>query len=180
MAKRRATGWWLVAGTIVLMQVGGRAESHGVVMGPSQGAIPARYELAAMTGGGGGGTVALGADGPSPEAGTGETSTDGGSRSGPRDRRNAPIESRPRDTSVNPSPTTGGGGGGGGTTRRRSAVVPVLRGNPNGVDAVQDATPTPGGGGGGAAPADHSPFIRVLPGGDAADWTRSPSPGTGR
>jgi hypothetical protein len=62
-------------------------------------------------------------------------------------------------------------------------VVPVLRGNPNGVDAVQDATPTPsegGGGGGGAVPADMSPFIRVLPGGDAADWTRSPSPGTGR
>jgi hypothetical protein len=168
MAKRRWTGLWLVAGTLFAMQTGGRAESHGAIAGPSQGAIPAAFMLADS-----------GARGPSPEAGTGGVSQDGGSRPAPVGRRNSPIDARPRDTSVNPSPPAGGGGGGG--TARRSAVVPVLRGNPDGVDAVQDATPSPselGGGGGGGVPADLSPFIRVLPGGNAADWTRSPSPGT--
>jgi hypothetical protein len=171
---RRGTGWWLVAGALFLMQTGGQAEGRKTVTGPSQGAIPADYTLAAATGGGGGGggTQDDGARGPSPEAGTGGTSRDGGSRPAPVEERNSPIDSRPRD------PNAGGGGGGGGSGTG-SNIVPALRGNPTGVDAVHEASPSPssgGGGGGGGVPADLSPFIRVLPGGDAADWARSPSP----
>lgn len=134
---RRGTGWWLVAGALFLMQTGGQAEGRKTVTGPSQGAIPADFTLAAAGGGGGGGAQDDGARSPSPAA------------------------------------STGGGGGGG------SNIVPALRGNPSGVDAVHEASPSPsmgGGGGGGGVPADLSPFIRVLPGGDAADWARSPSP----
>lgn len=162
---RRGTGWWLVAGALFLMQTGGQAEGRKTVTGPSQGVIPADFTLAAA-GGGGGGTQDDGARGPSPEAGTGGTSSDGGSRPAPAEGRTSPIDSRPRD------PSAGGGGGG-------SNIVPALRGNPTGVDAVHEASPSPstgGGGGGGGVPADWSPFIRVLPGGDAADWARSPSP----
>jgi hypothetical protein len=76
-------------------------------------------------------------------------------------------------SAASPAPQGGGGGG-----APRSNVVPVLRGNPDGIDAVAEPaspSPSPMGGGGGAV---DGPFIRVLPGGDAADWTRSPSPDT--
>lgn len=181
MAKRRWIGLWMAAGTMFLMQAGGPAHGDVVVTGPSQGTIPdddrapafllARGDTAAdqHQGGGGGGTGNDGARGPSPEAGTGGTSGTGGSRPDEPDDRPVPGSAA--------SPQGGGGGGGG---QRPSNVVPVMPGNPDGIDAVPEPSPSQdpnqGGGGGGGMPMDYSPFIRVLPGGDAADWARSPSP----
>lgn len=68
-----------------------------------------------------------------------------------------------------------GGGGGGQASPSPDNVIPVMPGNPEGLDAVPPASPSPspmsGGGGGGPADGWYGPFIRVLPGGDAADWT---------
>ncbi|MFN3429896.1 MAG: hypothetical protein ACK46X_08080 [Candidatus Sericytochromatia bacterium] len=181
MAKRRLIGFWLAAGTLFVMQAGGPAHGGVVVTGPSQGAIPdddhaPAYVLALGAiaanqnqggGGGGGGTGNDGARGPSPEAGTGGTSGGGGSRPDEADDRPVPGSAA--------SPQGGGGGGG----QRPANVIPVMPGNPDGIDAVPDPSPSPdpnGGGGGGGVPPEYSPWIRVLPGGDAADWARSPSP----
>lgn len=81
--------------------------------------------------------------------------------------------------------TGGGGGGPEASPSPESNVIPVLPGNPWGLDAVPAPSPSPAMGGGGGGPVEagvmDGPFIRVLPGGDAADWTRSPSPSpTGR
>jgi hypothetical protein len=155
MAKRRLIGLWLAAGTLFVMQAGGPAHGGVVVTGPSQGAIPADDRAPGFL-------LARGdtAAGRSQGGGGGGGAADDAARS--------------------PSPAASPQGGGGGGGQRPSNVIPVMPGNPNGIDAVPEPSPSPSpndGGGGGGLPADGSPFIRVLPGGDAADWTRSPSPG---
>lgn len=154
MAKRRLIGLWLAAGTMFIMQAGGPAHGDVVVTGPSQGAIPADGHAPAFL-------LARGD--------TSGTQNQGGGGGG------AGTDNAERSPSPEASPPVGGGGGGG---QRPSNVIPVMPGNPNGIDAVPDPSPSPNpdGGGGGGMPADFSPFIRVLPGGDAADWARSPSP----
>ena len=148
MAKRGWAGLALVTAALVGTQLGVAAEDASTQLGngPSQGHIPANFLLA--QGGGGGGA------------------SEGGSASA---RPVSPAPTGSPSPAASPSPQGGGGG-------PASNIVPVAPQDPHGIDAVADPSPAPQGGGGGPAPIDTSPFIRVLPGGDAADWTRSPSP----
>ena len=75
------------------------------------------------------------------------------------------------------SPTPGGGGGQ--ASPSPDNVIPVLPGNPGGLDAVPTTSPTPmNGGGGGGGPVDgwYGPFIRVLPDEGVTGRTASPTP----
>lgn len=78
------------------------------------------------------------------------------------------------------SPSPGGGGGGGQASPSPDNIIPVLPGNPGGLDAVPTASPSPtpmnGGGGGGPADGWYGPFIRVLPSGGVEGASPTPSP----
>lgn len=162
MRQARWHGAWLAVGVLVWAQVGAQAggEPRYRVSGPSQGPLPAAHQVAFVLA-----QAEPGLDQRGPGTQAGQTP-------------GVPGDMRSDDPLA--APGGGGGGGGFGGGDRPSNVIPLLEGNPNGLDAVPTPEPSPPGGGGGGPATDPymiNPFIRVLPGGDAADWTRSPSPG---